>query len=90
MPANTGLACPPQLKSINTRRDFFVYIPTNRVAETIHFRCVKKERKKKKKNQSVTGFAPRIPLKTYRAPRCLRATSRCTETLAFHQHPGDL
>jgi hypothetical protein len=40
------LACPPQLKSINTRRDFLVYIPANRVTETIHFRCVKKEGKK--------------------------------------------
>jgi hypothetical protein len=49
MPANTGLACPPQLKSINTRRGFLLYIPTNRVTETIHFRCVKKEKKEEEK-----------------------------------------
>jgi hypothetical protein len=53
MPANTGLACPPQLKSINTRRDFLVYIPANRVTETIHFRCVKKERKKEEEKSRV-------------------------------------
>jgi len=40
MPANTGLACPPQLKSINTRRDFLVYIPTKEVTETIRGLCL--------------------------------------------------
>lgn len=89
MPANNGLACPPQLKSIDTIRRFLVYIPANRVTESIHFRRVEKERKKRRKIQAFTGFAPGIPLKTYRALRCPRATSRYTEMLACHQHPGD-
>ena len=41
MPANTGLACPPQLKSINTVRVFFVYIPKKKVTESIHWLCLK-------------------------------------------------
>jgi len=46
--SNPKLACPPQLKSITTRKGFLIYIPANRVTETIHFRCVKKEIKKRR------------------------------------------
>ncbi len=40
MPANTGLACPPQLESIKTVKVFFVYIPTKEITETIRRPCL--------------------------------------------------
>jgi hypothetical protein len=40
MPANTELACPPQLESIKTVKVFFVYIPTKEITETIRGPCL--------------------------------------------------
>jgi hypothetical protein len=38
------LACPPQLRSINTDTVVLVYIPTNRVTESIRYRPKEKEK----------------------------------------------
>ena len=40
MPANAGLACPPQLESIKTVKVFFVYIPAKEITETIRGPCL--------------------------------------------------
>jgi hypothetical protein len=39
--SNPRLACPPQLKSINTDKVVIAYIPTNKVTESINGLCLK-------------------------------------------------
>jgi hypothetical protein len=46
--SNPRLACPPQLKSINTDTVVFIYIPQSRVSESIQFDLRKSKKKRKK------------------------------------------